>query len=384
MPSFTSSIAAAALLSASAVSAHGHVKNIVVDNAFYQGWDTLKGMGYNSNFPDVVGWSNTAMDNGFVAREAFATPDIICHLNGNASAAYASVAAGGTVQLDWSDWPDSHKGPVIDYMAACPETGCTTEGKTALEWFKVSEVGLIDNSMNSGYWASDLLIKNGKSWQVQIPTSLAPGIYVLRHEIIALHGAGTPQNYPQCITLQVTGTGSDKPSGVTGDKLYTSSDPIWDFSLYTGATNYAIPGPTLLPGAAPILEQKSVAPASTIEPTPYGGGGAAAPTYGSNPTSATTPAAAPTTPAAAPTTPAAVPTAPSVSTPTYQAPAGTSSADAVSTPAANVPAVPNTPASQPTSSQPTYGSQPATTPAAAPKTCSKKRRRSHARDVRNM
>ncbi|KAL1901153.1 hypothetical protein Cpir12675_000642 [Ceratocystis pirilliformis] len=376
MPSFTSSIAAAALLSASAVSAHGHVKNIVVDSAFYQGWDFEKGMGYNNNFPDIVGWSNTALDNGFVAREAYATPDIICHLNGNASAAYASVAAGGTVQLDWNAWPDSHKGPILDYMAACPESGCTTEGKTALEWFKVSEVGLIDNSMNSGYWASDLLIKNGNSWQVQIPSSLAPGIYVLRHEIIALHGAGTPQNYPQCVTLKVTGTGSDKPSGITGDKLYTSSDPIWDFSLYTGATSYAIPGPAMMPGANPILEQKSVAPASTIEPTPYGAGGAdaAAPTYGSNPTSATTPAAAPTTP----------PTTPSVSTPAYQAPADTSTTGAVSTPAANVPVVPNTPASQPTSSQPTYGSQPAATPAAAPKTCSKKRRRSHARDVHNM
>jgi len=41
---------------------------------------------------------------------------------------------------------------------------------------------------------------NGFSWTVKIPSSLAPGSYVLRHEIIGLHSAGSSngaQNYPQ-------------------------------------------------------------------------------------------------------------------------------------------------------------------------------------------
>jgi hypothetical protein len=42
--------------------------------------------------------------------------------------------------------------------------------------------------------------ENGFTWTVKIPSSLAPGSYVLRHEIIALHSAGSSngaQNYPQ-------------------------------------------------------------------------------------------------------------------------------------------------------------------------------------------
>lgn len=41
------------------------------------------------------------------------------------------------------------------------------------------------------------------SWPVKIPSSLAPGNYVIRHEIIALHAAGSSngaQNYPQVST----------------------------------------------------------------------------------------------------------------------------------------------------------------------------------------
>lgn len=36
------------------------------------------------------------------------------------------VAAGSTVTLKWTLWPDSHKGPLITYMAKCPNNDCTT------------------------------------------------------------------------------------------------------------------------------------------------------------------------------------------------------------------------------------------------------------------
>ncbi|RAL60356.1 hypothetical protein DID88_000132 [Monilinia fructigena] len=35
------------------------------------------------------------------------------------------VAAGSTVSLRWTLWPDSHSGPVITYMAKCPSAGCS-------------------------------------------------------------------------------------------------------------------------------------------------------------------------------------------------------------------------------------------------------------------
>src|SRR5689334_3468942 len=86
-----------------------------------------------------------------------------------------------------------------------------------VEFFKIDQ-GTYDPK--SGIWASDVLIKNGNSWNVQIPSDIKPGLYIVRHELIALHfggtgnpnGAGTAasgaQLYPVCINVEVLGTGN--------------------------------------------------------------------------------------------------------------------------------------------------------------------------------
>ena len=64
--------------------------------------------------PNVVGWYVPEdQSNGFIAPDAYATSDIICHLSATNGQAYATVAAGGQVELQWTIWPDSHHGPVI-------------------------------------------------------------------------------------------------------------------------------------------------------------------------------------------------------------------------------------------------------------------------------
>lgn len=40
------------------------------------------------------------------------------------AALHAEVAAGSEVSLRWTLWPDSHVGPLITYMARCPDAGC--------------------------------------------------------------------------------------------------------------------------------------------------------------------------------------------------------------------------------------------------------------------
>src|SRR3954464_13355149 len=75
----------------------------------------------------------------------------------------------------------------VDYLASC-DGDCKTVDKTGLKFFKIDGVGHISGS-NPGIWASDNLIANNNSWAVNIPSTLAPGPYVLRHEIIALHSA---------------------------------------------------------------------------------------------------------------------------------------------------------------------------------------------------
>jgi hypothetical protein len=40
---------------------------------------------------------------------------------------------------------------------------------------------------------------------------LAPGNYLIRHELIALHQANNPQFYPECAQITVTGSGTAQP-----------------------------------------------------------------------------------------------------------------------------------------------------------------------------
>lgn len=167
--------------------------------------------------------------------------------------------------MKWSTWPVSHKGPVIEYLANC-NGPCETVDKTTLRWFKISHVGLIDKSRTNGYWATDVLIDNGFNWNVVIPTGIATGNYVLRHEIIGLHAAGQSngaQNYPQCINLAIKGTGTAAPAGVAATSFYTATDPGIKFDLYGAFTSYPIPGPALYSGAVIATQSVPSAPTAT-------------------------------------------------------------------------------------------------------------------------
>lgn len=159
-----------------------------------------------------------------------------------------NVKAGSTVTLQWlSTWPASHKGPVIDYLAAC-NGECTSVDKTKLSFLKLDAQGWISGS-NPGTWATDNLIANNVSWVTTIPSNLKAGNYVIRHEIIALHTAasvGGAQAYPQCINLKVSGGGSAVPSGgISAESFYKETDPGIVFNLYTTFSSYPIPGPAV-------------------------------------------------------------------------------------------------------------------------------------------
>lgn len=47
-----------------------------------------------------------------------------CNADSTPAKLHAPAEAGSTVTLNWTLWPDSHVGPVITYMARCPDTGC--------------------------------------------------------------------------------------------------------------------------------------------------------------------------------------------------------------------------------------------------------------------
>ncbi|RHZ60713.1 uncharacterized protein CDV56_108151 [Aspergillus thermomutatus] len=258
MPQTKSLSLLTALLSATRVAAHGHVTNVVVNGVYYAGFD-IGSYPYMSDPPKVAAWTTPNTGNGFIAPSEYNSADIICHENATNAQAYIEIAAGDRIQLQWTSWPDSHHGPVIDMLASCGES-CETVDKTSLKFFKIDGVGLVDDSEVPGTWGDDQLIANNNSWMVEIPKSIAPGNYVLRHELIALHSAGDKdgaQNYPQCFNLKVTGSGTDSPAGTLGTELYTETDPGILVNIYTSISSYTVPGPTMYSGAVSITQTTS-------------------------------------------------------------------------------------------------------------------------------
>lgn len=139
---------------------------------------------------------------------------------------------------------------MLDYLAHVNGDFASID-KTQLSFVKIDAEGLL-SGYNPGTWATDDLIADAFSWDVTLPSNLASGNYVLRHEIIALHSAGNPggaQNYPQCINLQVSGgSGGAVPSGQPATSFYTPNDPGILFDLYRSFSSYPIPGPAVWTG----------------------------------------------------------------------------------------------------------------------------------------
>jgi cellulase len=218
--------------------------------------------------PITVGWKTPEdLGNGFVAPSSYASPDIICHIGATNAGVAAPVKAGGTVEFQWTPWPSSHHGPMIDYLANC-NGPCETVDKTTLEFFKIDEVGLLNPNIDDGNWGSDVMIANNNSWTVVIPPNIATGNYVVRHETIALHAASTEggaQNYPFCFNLAITGSGSDNPEGVPAESFYHEDDPGLVYDIYANPPlpSYTIPGPPLYTGAVSITQTLPAAPTAT-------------------------------------------------------------------------------------------------------------------------
>lgn len=272
MPSFTSKIALAGAILASKAAAHGIVQAFATDGQYQEGY-VLNDYYTKQNTgeaPAKAGWYEEATDNGFVAPSAYGEADIICHKNAENAAKTGTVAAGGKVDFFWTAWPESHFGPVLTYVANCgtADDACSTVDKTTLKWVKIDEAGI---DLDTQTWAAEDMIANNNTWTVTVPESLAPGPYVFRHEIIAMHGAsseGGAQNYPFCINIAITGSGTESPEGTLGTELYTSTDPGILFNPYTTLTEYTIPGPALFGSGSTAASTGSSTGGSSNSTTP--------------------------------------------------------------------------------------------------------------------
>ncbi|PPR08307.1 hypothetical protein CVT24_000766 [Panaeolus cyanescens] len=194
-------------------------------------------------------------------------PDLACNKNiqfrdGN----IINIPAGSRVGAWWGhviggaqipNDPDnpiapSHKGPVAVYLSKVDDAVST--GTNGLKWFKIAEDGL---DTSTGQWGVDRMIQNG-GWQYfNMPTCVAPGQYLMRVELLALHSAysaGGAQFYVECAQINVTGSGTKTGTDfVTFPGAYSANDPGILINIYDskGVPNnslkpYSIPGPKVL------------------------------------------------------------------------------------------------------------------------------------------
>lgn len=145
------------------------------------------------------------------------SPHISCGTDGSPYniSYHAPVLAGSTVSINYtlptSNWTFGHPyGPMIAYMAACPSEGCEGVDLLSPMWFKIWQAGLMSGNFVDGHWAMKDVM-DGANLDIPTPTALKPGKYLLKHDMINLQ-TGPVQIFPNCIELDITGSGSNLPA----------------------------------------------------------------------------------------------------------------------------------------------------------------------------
>ncbi|THV04745.1 hypothetical protein K435DRAFT_835269 [Dendrothele bispora CBS 962.96] len=242
-------VAAASLIAS--VSAHA---------TFQEMW--INGMDVGNACARLPASNSPGMSNVILVTSV-ASNDLACNIIGSQAANKCPLMPGDSVTVEMHQQPNDrtcaneaiggdHFGPVTIYMAKV-DNSLTAVGSDA-SWFKVSELGLVSSAPD--YWGSEVLNDNCGHYTFTIPKDIAPGDYLIRAEVIALHVASSPggaQFYPACFQATVGGSGTAKPSGVKIPGAYSSNDPGILINIYTQLNSYVIPGPTPYNSASPAV-----------------------------------------------------------------------------------------------------------------------------------
>ncbi|KAI0694067.1 glycosyl hydrolase family 61-domain-containing protein [Cytidiella melzeri] len=265
MRTFTA-VALSALAILPYVSAHGFLSNLVIDGTSYKG--NLPNATPNpsvvrqiSSVDPVKGTSNANLNCGQDAQKA---------------SLLADAQPGSSLSFFWMNGDSGNwvhnTGPVMTYLASCGDTTCDQFDSTQAKWFKIDEAG----QDSSGAWAQATL-NTGAPINVTLPSNLASGNYLVRHEIIALQLAmsvGGAEFYPSCSQLKVGGSGTGVPDSselVSFPGAYSDNDPgILDTDVYTPGAAYTFPGPkvaTFAAGSTPSSGSPVSTPSSAAAST---------------------------------------------------------------------------------------------------------------------
>ncbi|KAL6710663.1 hypothetical protein ACN47E_007720 [Coniothyrium glycines] len=170
--------------------------------------------------------------------------DIACNVGGSkvpSGVETVEASEGDTIKVKWDQ--SGHPGP-ITHMLFGPVDDASQATGVGAGWFKIDELDYVD-----GKWANEIMSAQNMTREFKLPTGLASGEYLLRSEMLALHGAqtvGGAQFYIGCAQLKITGTGSGTctPTISLPGAYDENDDNIYIPNVYNGfdPTGYKAPG----------------------------------------------------------------------------------------------------------------------------------------------
>ncbi|KAH7381878.1 putative endo-beta-1,4-glucanase D [Cadophora sp. MPI-SDFR-AT-0126] len=131
--------------------------------------------------------------------------DITCNVGGNtvpSGVITTEANEGDTIKVKWDS--STHPGPITHMLYGPVDDASMATGVGS--WVKIDEF-----DSENGTWANEIMEAQDMTYSFKLPTGLASGEYLLRSEMLALHGAqtvGGAQFYIGCAQLKITGTGS--------------------------------------------------------------------------------------------------------------------------------------------------------------------------------
>jgi hypothetical protein len=138
---------------------------------------------------------------------------------------------------------------MLTYMASCGDVSCDMFDTSTARWFKI---GVQTRELGVVLWPQEASLMNGAPATVNLPSNIAPGGYMIRHEIITLHNAtifNGAEFYPSCAQINVGGSGTGRPTDMELVSLpgaYSDNDPgIFDPAVYDKDQPYIVPGPPI-------------------------------------------------------------------------------------------------------------------------------------------
>ncbi|KAK5656395.1 hypothetical protein OQA88_4776 [Cercophora sp. LCS_1] len=185
---------------------HGAVTSYIIGGKPYPGYNGLA----PESSPETIQfqWENMHPTFSIDALK------IRCNL-GTSAQLSAPAQAGENVTAVWKQWTHQ-QGPVMVWMFKCPDgfSGCIGDTKG---WFKIDQLGMWGDKLNSNNWGTAVVMEK-LEWSSVIPKNLAPGSYLIRHELLSLHQKKISQFYAQCAQIVVSGEGTATPPA---EYLYT-------------------------------------------------------------------------------------------------------------------------------------------------------------------